>query len=566
MKKTIKAQIFKGYITIILTIIVIVIVFLLYLFSTNKTNKDLLRMQANQNNSNEAIISHYEWLEDLNKSIQTGTEFTKTFDPNNCSFSLKVANIDINKLSSEFPLWTPKTDFDKLNKEIYSYLEIIKKPHEEIHILGEQILELSKTNKEESYSRYLIEIKPKVYFVIEGLTKINEIYKIQADAKAVKVEFLLENLARTFILLIITLIICAFLYANSISNKISQPIKKIAEWSKQLSTGIENLNFDNIDINNDEKNEVSIMCNSFNQMVKNIKESVNILKKVANGDMTSSVKIYSDGDSLGKSIHKLIESNNSMFFETTEIANIISNGAEQVSEANQALANNINIQSEAVTKTCSFINEIKDLSLNTTDKSKNISDIFIQIKTNIDKSNLKLKELVNSVDDIRITSEKIFYVAETIDNIAKQTNLLAINASIEASRAGEAGLGFVVIANKIQELSIKCSNSVKESKTLIDNAIGKTYIGEEISKKTSKTFNDITNEVNEVMEAINDITKLSSKQQIGIEEVYNEIQQISRSAIENSAVSQQVAALSEEMNSNGELLRQSMCRFILKNN
>lgn len=549
MKKTIKKQVFQGYIIITFIILLLLSVSLIYLYSINKSDKVVSMNRNNQNATKEAIVLHYEWLDNLNISIQTGKDFSGSLNSNTCSLGKWLASINSEALQ---------------DTQIVSTLQLITKPHEEIHTSATKILELSETSREEAYLAYSTEIKPKVTQIISGLSTISNRYKTIADDASTKLSSQIANSIKTSTILTILAIIAAIIFANSISKRISKPIIAVAEWSKKLSMGIEDLEFNMEGSEKDSQNEVGIMINSFKEMAKSIQDNVNVVKKVANGDMTAFVNIRSSRDSLGKNLYQMVQSNDMMFAEILEIASTVASGADKIAHSSEALAQSSTVQAATINEISSIVINAGKLSINNAQKAKFATDISQEIKRNVEYSDNKMKTLVNSVEDIRNASEKISSVIKSIEDIAFQTNLLSLNAAIEAARAGEAGKGFAIVASEVRELALKSSNAADESKALIENAINKTHEGSRISSETSETFAKIITSIDKIVDMVFEIASSSEEQQEKVGKIEVEIERIIQLASDNANISEKSADASHEMHINAETLKQTMSKFNLR--
>ena len=547
--KSIRKQIFYGYTVTTLITVGVMMVSLLCISLINKDYQTLSRNRDNQSHTQEAVNSHYEWLDNLNISIQTGAEFKGSLDHTTCSLGKWVAGVSA---------------VDLEDTQISTALNEIITPHEEIHRLAKEILSLSKTNPAAATVMYAEQVKPQVSAVIAGLANISGRYKSFADVAAQG----LQTFIWVFIIasVVLTAMVAAFAlaFANHISKRISKPIIEVSEWSHKLSLGAENIDFSESDKIADSGDEIGKMMQSFKLLAKSVQENVNVVKRVADGDMTAFVNIRSTEDSLGKNLYRMVQSNDLLFAEILQIASTVATGSEQISQASQSLAESASVQASAVDALSSTINVAGELIAHSAEKAHDATEISEKIKNDAGIYSVKMDALVSSVTDIRNSSEQISAVIKTIEDIAFQTNILALNAAIEAARAGAAGKGFAVVANEVRDLALKSATAADQSKVLIENTIKKTHDGSNITLQTSGMFENIIIEVNQIVDIIAEVSNASVEQLKGIELVRSEISQISLAASSNAAVSEESAASSEEMNSNADLLKNAMGKFNLR--
>lgn len=549
VKNSLKKQISSGYITIVAVMLVLFLASLAYLYVIYNSYQDVAQNRSDQSSTQEAVAAHYQWVENLSSSIQTGQPFTGSLDPATCSLGKWVGSIESHEL---------------LDSQVKTTLDRIIAPHNEIHERAKSILEIQKTDKDGAYKDYTETIKPKVIEVTTALSSISNRYKVVADEASVRLNSVLRWAIGTGIFLAILATVAAYLFARSITNKISRPIAAVADWSKKLSLGIDNLEFDSSEIDQQEENEIGQMMQSFQTMAESIRDNVKVVKRVADGDMTAFVNVRSTGDSLGKNLYRMVQTNDLMFSEILQIAQKVVLGSQQISQVSEALAANSSIQADAVHMLSDRIDNAARLAEDNASKAIVASDISNRIKESIKRNSEKMELMVISAREIQEASHEISAVIKTIDDIAFQTNILALNAAVEAARAGEAGKGFTVVASEVRVLALRSAQAAASTKLMIENTIAKSQGGSKISAETADTFQEIVASVNKIIDMVMEISAASNTQQSEIENVRVEVGQITQVATANAASSQESAASSLEMTHHAEILKQEMSKFNLR--
>ncbi|MBQ8626006.1 MAG: methyl-accepting chemotaxis protein, partial [Agathobacter sp.] len=162
-------------------------------------------------------------------------------------------------------------------------------------------------------------------------------------------------------------------------------------------------------------------------------------------------------------------------------------------------------------------------------------------------SNEEMASMTAAMQRISATSMEIAKIVTEIEDIASQTNLLSLNASIEEARAGEAGRGFSVVAEQIRKLAESSSQSALHTKELIDASVAEVEIGNQITARTAQALRKVVDALEEVREGAMASTKLSEEQAEAMREIEEEIRQITDVVQNNSATAQESSAICEEL-------------------
>lgn len=224
----------------------------------------------------------------------------------------------------------------------------------------------------------------------------------------------------------------------------------------------------------------------------------------------------------------------------------IDTGSEQLAKAADDLANGCTVQAGEVSNLAELIEEMTEsMEHNAADAEETVS-IASGAGVTLNSGNIKMQELKEAIGDISKCSEEISTIINAIEDIASQTNLLSLNASIEAARAGEAGKGFAVVAEQVKKLSEESAKAVGKTTKLIERTIQAVDRGINIADET-------VDNMRHVMEGASLATEKMGQMAVALKGDVEKIQQINRSVMtvsgivdNNSATSEETAAVSEE--------------------
>ncbi|MCL2015034.1 MAG: methyl-accepting chemotaxis protein [Defluviitaleaceae bacterium] len=359
-----------------------------------------------------------------------------------------------------------------------------------------------------------------------------------------------------------------FLIAESLNNAISavqEPIDATITILDAISQG----QFDQTltgDYSGKFKQIKDSIDSTENSMLSYVSDISETLKELANGNLT--VKI--NGQYLGSylpiknSINSIVDSLNISLTEIANVAEQVLTSTHAISDGADDLATGAMAQTTSLEELTAASDAAEEKSILTAETAAKATDISRKSNASAEQGNTEMQSAVETMGSIKIASTGISNITEVISSIAYQTNLLAINASIEAARAGVHGKGFSVVAEEVRNLSGKTSASIKEITEKIDNSIQIADHGVEAVNSVASSFEDIANYANTLMELITDILTMSQASQESIVLIHKGLKEISAVVQGNSAAAEVFAISSKDILSQAEALKQSISVFKLQ--
>lgn len=342
-----------------------------------------------------------------------------------------------------------------------------------------------------------------------------------------------------------------------------EPIKKVSIQMGELANG----NFQaGLDMNED-SSEVGSMVSSINFMKRNITSMVqeisDILVEMSNGNYAIDIKQEYIGEfiQIKESFITIKEKMSEMLLAMREVSASVDKGSEQLSCAAEDLAESCTTQALQVSELVNTFEEMeKSMESNALAAEESV-ELASRAGQTLQIGNDKMHELKEAISEISKCSEQIGTIIGDIEDIASQTNLLSLNAAIEAARAGEAGKGFAVVADQVKSLSDESAQAAGRTKTLIETTIEAVDKGISIANETVDNMSEVMNNAMDATEKMGQIATMLQQEVGHMREINNNIVQVSAAVDNNSATSEETAAVSEEQKAQVESMVSLMDKF-----
>ncbi len=233
----------------------------------------------------------------------------------------------------------------------------------------------------------------------------------------------------------------------------------------------------------------------------------------------------------------------------------VNSAASQVASTAQQLAEGSSEQAASLQETSSALEELAAQTRSNAENARKANELGQQAREAARNGDHTTSQLGDAMAAINEASAQIGKIIKVIEEIAFQTNLLALNAAVEAARAGEHGKGFAVVADEVRSLAQRTAEASREITSLIENSVNKAKEGTMVADEVGKALGAIVQNVTEVTGLINNIATASEEQAQGVEQINSAVSQMDKVTQQNAAGAEEGASAAEELNAQAAMVK-----------
>ncbi len=318
------------------------------------------------------------------------------------------------------------------------------------------------------------------------------------------------------------------------------------------------------------KDEIGMIAQTIHHVCDCLRKTIDdvgrILGEMANGNIAVDVEVNEDyyiGDfqELLESLKSIRSHLMEVMRNITQVANQVDSGANQVSAGAQALSDGTMQQQLSMNGLVANVTDITEQIQNSTARCSNASNLVDRATGYAAEADTKMEQLIDATRNLDQSSEQIGSIIKTIEDIAFQTNIIALNASVEATHAGEAGKGFSVVSEEVRSLAAKSAEAARTTNTLIGRSIHDIKTGTESTDLAISAVQIINECIQSIKTLMDEISVASVQQSEMIISVENRIKEVSKVIEANSTAAEESATISNELSNQAKTLNHLIAQF-----
>jgi methyl-accepting chemotaxis protein len=299
-----------------------------------------------------------------------------------------------------------------------------------------------------------------------------------------------------------------------------------------------------------------------------INQAVGIARGVADGDLSQQFEASGNSETalLLMALKDMQTSLSRVVANVRQGSEGVSSASAEIASGNHDLSARTESQASALEQTAASMEQLSATVKQNADSARQANQLAASASTVAVKGGAVVAQVVDTMKGINEASRKISDIISVIDGIAFQTNILALNAAVEAARAGEQGRGFAVVASEVRSLAGRSAEAAKEIKTLINASVERVEQGTALVDQAGSTMTEVVSSIRRVTDLMGEISAASNEQSLGVSQVGEAVTQMDQVTQQNAALVEEMAAAASGLKSQAQDLVQVVAVFKLSGN
>lgn len=372
----------------------------------------------------------------------------------------------------------------------------------------------------------------------------------------------LVNVIVLAVIVSVAAIACGAVYFYLKFTKRLKPLSEIVHIVGDMSNGI--LEHSYPAAAND---EVGGICDSLRITNGALKSYINEMKRIladmAGGNFAynSSVRFVGEFEKMEQSLRNICEAMQSTFNQLGDVSERISGGSHSVSVSAVELEKAVRDEMRLISDVSESLGDITERVSHSSENAFEVKVRALKATDTVNEGNEKMNELLDIMNSISASATEIVKINATIEDIAFQTNILALNASIEAARAGAAGKGFAVVAEEVRNLASKSSEASSSTSQLIDQTVKTIESGTAAANATAAMLGEVVSDTCLISSSVSKISEVSEEQNTMLAEIRTKLAEVEEVIEMTAAASKSSASASEALDDQVILLKSNLDQY-----
>ncbi len=311
------------------------------------------------------------------------------------------------------------------------------------------------------------------------------------------------------------------------------------------------------------KDEIGQMGDAINAMSDSLHTKATHASRIAEGDISENITLVSKVDKLGLALQGMTSKLNELLSRIHEVSGEVETESSELVKGSAHLTEGAVQQVESIAVIASSISEISAQTTMNAEHANRANEVSKTVSESADNGAHDIESMVKAMESIKNAGDNINEVLALIEYIASKTNLLALNAEIEAAHSGEDGKGFAVVAGEVRNLADRTATAVSQTTRLIEDMLKSVEHGNLIALQTQKSLTEIVEGVNRVTQLMEEIAEASTEQADALSHVNKNLHQIENVTKNNSVTSENATKAARQLSLQATNLRKLVSRFKL---